>query len=354
MASMAALTIFSHTPNPSTARTLFNSKTHFKRVVMVPVKCLSEPSPKTESEPETISPRSGSEYAWCAGLGALGFLETGYLTYLKLTNSDAFCPIGGGTCTDILNSSYAVVYGVPLPLIGMIAYGIVASLGLQLAGKNLLLGLSENNGRLILLGSTTSMAAASAYFMYLLTTKLAGASCSYCLISAILSFSLFVITVKDFELKEIQKEAGLLLCIAGVVIASLSNSYSVSRPALTNLDEIDLEPFVTQITRRSSPLALSLANHLRSIGAKMYGAFWCSHCMEQKEMFGQEAAKILDYVECYPNGLKKGIPAAKECVDAGIDGFPTWVIKDQVLNGEQELTELARVSGFVLEDFHPT
>ena len=86
--------------------------------------------------------------------------------------------------------------GVPLPLIGMVAYGLVASLGLQLSRKNLPFGMDEPTGRLIILGSTTSMAAASAYFLYILGTKFSGASCSYCLMSALLSFSLFFISLR--------------------------------------------------------------------------------------------------------------------------------------------------------------
>lgn len=86
--------------------------------------------------------------------------------------------------------------GVPLPLIGLFTYGLVATLGVQLTGKSLPFGISETNGRLILLGSTTSMAAASAYFLYILSAKFTGASCSYCLLSALLSFSLFFVTVK--------------------------------------------------------------------------------------------------------------------------------------------------------------
>lgn len=49
-------------------------------------------------------------------------------------------------------------------------------------------------------------------------------------------------------------------------------------------------------------------------------------------MFGQEAAKQLDYVECFPNGYKKGTKIAKACADAKIEGFPTWVINGQVRN----------------------
>ncbi|THG15118.1 hypothetical protein TEA_005478 [Camellia sinensis var. sinensis] len=129
--------------------------------------------------------------------------------------------------------------------------------------------------------------------------------------------------------------------------------------------EIDLPLFTTEITTESSPFTLALARHLHSIGAKMYGAFWCSHCQEQKQTFGREAAKLLDYVECFPDGYRKGIKIAKACADARIEGFPTWVINGEVRNlyaakpmlfvmvlgGEQELSELARASGFKLDDF---
>ena len=48
--------------------------------------------------------------------------------------------------------------------------------------------------------------------------------------------------------------------------------------------EIDLPYFSTEITTPSSPFAIALAKHLSAIGAKMYGAFWCSHCVEQKQV----------------------------------------------------------------------
>lgn len=49
-------------------------------------------------------------------------------------------------------------------------------------------------------------------------------------------------------------------------------------------------------------------------------------------MFGREAAKILDYVECFPDGYRKGIKIAKACADVKIEGFPTWVINGQASN----------------------
>ncbi|KAL0424904.1 UNVERIFIED_CONTAM: Thiol-disulfide oxidoreductase LTO1 [Sesamum radiatum] len=98
--------------------------------LLVKVNCVSERSKQTaETESETSSsdtPSSSdfverssdtgiSAYKWFVGLGGIGFLETAYLTYLKLTNSDAFCPTGGASCTTILTSDYSSVFGTLLP-----------------------------------------------------------------------------------------------------------------------------------------------------------------------------------------------------------------------------------------------
>ncbi|XP_010905231.1 thiol-disulfide oxidoreductase LTO1 [Elaeis guineensis] len=355
MTSISAALAISHSPTLSFARTSPISTSPFKRTLGCPLKCWAGPSPEVDTEDSKKTSLWGiSTSTWCAGLGTLGFLETGYLTYSKLTDSEAFCPVGGGSCSDVLNSDYSFVFGVPLPLVGMLAYGLVTLLSLQQTRKHLLNGLGEADARLILLGTTTSMATASAYFVYLLSTTFAGTSCSYCLISAVLSFILFFITVKDFGLEEIQKVVGLQLVIAGIVVSALTNSYTTATQQFSGSNDITLEPYEIKITSKSTPFAISLAKYLRSIGAKMYGAFWCSHCNEQKQMFGREAAKILDYVECFPDGAGKGRKMAKECSAVGIEGFPTWVIKDKVLSGEQELPALAEASGFILADFYPS
>ncbi|XP_027073191.1 thiol-disulfide oxidoreductase LTO1-like [Coffea arabica] len=344
-----------------------------RRLSLLRVNCLPEQTTReAEENSEAKTPTSASaststssSYSsdnesavtalnWVAGLGGLGFLETSYLTYLKLTDSDAFCPVGGGGggggCGSVLNSDYSVVFGVPLPLIGMFAYGAVATLGLQLGSKKLPFGIGETDACSVLLVTTTSMAVASAYFLYILTTKFSGESCLYCLTSAFLSFCLFFITLKDFGLKELQKEVVLQLCVAVLVVITLNSSYNALQPVSTSLAEVDLPLVKTEVTTKSSPLAVSLARHLHAIGAKMYGAFWCSHCLEQKEMFGHEASDILDYVECFPNGYRKGTIMAKACTDVKIEGFPTWVINGEVLSGELDFSELAKASGIKLED----
>uniref|UniRef100_A0A803MRA8 Vitamin K epoxide reductase domain-containing protein n=1 Tax=Chenopodium quinoa TaxID=63459 RepID=A0A803MRA8_CHEQI len=272
-------------------------------------------------------------------LGGLGFLETAYLTYLKVSNTEPFCPVGGGSCSDVLNSDYAMILGVPLPLIGMTAYGLIFLLGLKLGGWNVPLKINQSDGRLLLLPVCASMAAASAYFLYTLATRLEGASCSYCLASATLSFSLFFIILKDFGLKELQKVVALPLCTAAIVLGIINTTYNSLPPISPRSEVMEVPYYTTEITSASSPYAISLAKHLKSTGAKMYGAFWCSHCQEQKQMFGREAMELLDYVECFPDGVKKGIKIASVCSDVGIEGFPTWLI-----NGEVSLLCLQLIS----------
>ena len=56
-------------------------------------------------------------------------------------------------------------------------------------------------------------------------------------------------------------------------------------------------------------------------GVKMYGAYWCPHCQEQKEKFGA-SFEFAPYVEC---GVKGDLHAeAQVCKDENIHHFPTW------------------------------
>ncbi|CAM6097051.1 unnamed protein product [Calypogeia fissa] len=141
------------------------------------------------------------------------------------------------------------------------------------------------------------------------------------------------------------------VAVGALVVLSLSVAYDGYDADLVKAQDLDL-PFVEpEVVTSSSPRMISLAKHLQSVGARMYGAFWCSHCYEQKQMLGREAMKYVDYVECYPEGYKKGVPIAKPCDEANIQGFPTWIIKGQILSGEQELDDLAKVSGFDKSQF---
>lgn len=139
-----------------------------------------------------------------------------------------------------------------------------------------------------------------------------------------------LVDLQRFSFQEIKQVAGLQVAVTAAVIVALSSAYADITPALTGSGDIDLPPVEPEITTNSSSATLSLAKHLQSVGAKIYGAFWCSHCYEQKQMFGREAMKYLDYVECYPEGYRRGVKIAKACESEKINGFPTWIIKGEV------------------------
>src|ERR1017187_14392 len=64
----------------------------------------------------------------------------------------------------------------------------------------------------------------------------------------------------------------------------------------------------------------TFARCLKARGAKMYGAWWCPHCEEQKELFGF-AFQFVNYTECSPEGKHT---MNDTCKQAGITGYPTW------------------------------
>jgi hypothetical protein len=53
-------------------------------------------------------------YGLVTGLAAVGLAETSYLTWVKLYGGAVSCPTDGATCSDVLNSDYAMVFGEAL------------------------------------------------------------------------------------------------------------------------------------------------------------------------------------------------------------------------------------------------
>ena len=77
-------------------------------------------------------------------------------------------------------------------------------------------------------------------------------------------------------------------------------------------------------------------------GAKMYGAWWCPHCADQKELFGF-AFQYVNYVECSPPGQKT---ENDTCKQAGVKNFPTWQFSDGTrVEGTLHLQALADKTG---------
>jgi hypothetical protein len=86
----------------------------------------------------------------------------------------------------------------------------------------------------------------------------------------------------------------------------------------------------------------TFAQCLSAKQAKMYGAYWCSHCADQKEIFGR-SFRYIAYVEC---GVPGSRDEAKSCIDAGVKHFPTWQFGDgERREGTQPLQALGEKTG---------
>lgn len=87
------------------------------------------------------------------------------------------------------------------------------------------------------------------------------------------------------------------------------------------------------------------AKCLKERGAKLYAASWCPHCAHQKELFGS-SVQYLNHIEC-----AEGSGGFNQtCIQAGIEGVPTWIFKDgSRATGVQTLEALSKKTGCPLE-----
>jgi glutaredoxin len=105
-----------------------------------------------------------------------------------------------------------------------------------------------------------------------------------------------------------------------IFLAMVFAAFYFYKPAATNITGLD-----------------NFAKCLASKNITMYGAAWCAHCQDQKNLFG-DSFKYVSYVEC-PDEPQK-------CLNEGITGYPTWIFPDKrKLIGEQGLEKLSQESG---------
>lgn len=99
--------------------------------------------------------------------------------------------------------------------------------------------------------------------------------------------------------------------------------------------------YVSRVSNASGKLD-AFAICLKDQGALFYGAFWCSHCQNQKALFGS-SKKYLPYIECSTPDAKGQLPV---CAANKIASFPTWVFPDlSTTTGEIPLRTLSEKTG---------
>ncbi|CAN0350234.1 unnamed protein product [Ectocarpus sp. 12 AP-2014] len=283
-------------------------------------------------------------------LASVGALESAYLTYQKIhpAGLDLLCGASGG-CLDVLNGPYSNVLGVPLSAFGTLGYLAAAGLAVvPLFAKEQSASVDKTT-RSLLLVVTTAMGVFSLYLLSLLKFKI-GYPCPWCLTSAGLSLSMCIVAWMKRAVPEKTKAAVVGACTTLITAFACLSVFVVTETAL-DIRQAEASPgelvgvqlvAPPLIDTESSPQALRIGKKLKSLDAKMYGAYWCTHCFNQKEMLGKQAMSKVKYIECSNRGVDNQVDM---CKAADIPGFPTWDIDGKLYPGEQTLEELEEIVG---------
>lgn len=255
-------------------------------------------------------------------LGVIGMLLTSYLTWTHWTgNSVKGCTVGGG-CDIVLSSQWSTLLGVPTSAWGFLAYATLAAIAfVKRVDRHWWAAWGVAFFGLL-------------YSAYLTTVSLTvlHAACPYCLTSLTLMTVIFaLVTYQRPRALPNFNWGGWLAKTAPVAAAIIIVLH------LNYIGILGDAPKAEDLQTRA------LAIHLAQSGAKMYGAYWCPHCQEQKRFFGESASR-LPYVECSPNG--QNAAQAAECQSMGVQSYPTWFINGKKIEEVMTLQQLADASGF--------
>ena len=125
-------------------------------------------------------------------LTVIGISDAMYVAYGSYRGTQLWCPILDG-CNTVVNSPYSRVLGMPMSYFGFIYYLFMFGLAARLAYEPVSKGLRFRVVLYAALGAVSS-----AYFIYL-QLGLIQAICSYCIISAIISFLLLLAALWHFQ-----------------------------------------------------------------------------------------------------------------------------------------------------------
>ena len=120
------------------------------------------------------------------------------------------------------------------------------------------------------------------------------------------------------------------------LIAFLSLPTAVNSSHLNNQKELI-------VTSESTKETIEFAKYLKDNGVVKYSAYWCPNCLNQSELFGKQAYKELNVVECARDGIDS---QTQLCIDKEIKGFPTWEINGKLFLGVLSINELSELTGY--------
>lgn len=128
-------------------------------------------------------------YWTSAAFAFLGAANALYLYIYKLTSNDKMC-LGSGDCATVNDSVYSEVFGIPVALLGLLAY--LAILGILLL--ELRLELAREYGPLAVFGLSLVGVVFSIYLTWI-SVYVIEAVCPFCTVSAVLIILILVLAI---------------------------------------------------------------------------------------------------------------------------------------------------------------
>jgi uncharacterized membrane protein len=253
-------------------------------------------------------------------LSTIGILLTSYILWTDyLGNQLRGCSIGSA-CDIVLSSRWARLMGAPTAFWGFATYVTLA-----------LLAARWHAGRWRMAWAISIFGLCYSAYLTIVSLTILNAACPYCLTSLALMTTIAAVTTfqrPDLPSLSFVRTAGYVFGAAAafILVAHLNYTGVLGEP-----------PSV------EDPKARALAIHLSRSGAKMYGASWCPHCQEQKELFGLAASR-LPYVECSTG--PQGSPQTAICRSLNIMIYPTWIIDGKRTEEVMTFQQLAEATGF--------
>ena len=117
---------------------------------------------------------------------------------------------------------------------------------------------------------------------------------------------------------------------------------AIALPSAVNSEHLK-GPKELTVASESTKESIALAKYLKDNGVVKYSAYWCPNCLDQSELFGKEAYKELNVVECARDGKNS---QTQLCIDKKIEGFPSWEINGKIIIGVRTLKELSELTGY--------
>ncbi|HEY9077022.1 MAG TPA: vitamin K epoxide reductase family protein [Anaerolineaceae bacterium] len=123
-------------------------------------------------------------------LASIGLIDSIYLYLIKLTHNPEICLKGIGDCWSVNTSRYSEVYGIPVAVLGALAYLVILILAIFDKQNSFL----SKYGIYGIFGISLVGVVYSAYLTYL-EIFVIKAICPFCVLSAIFQVAIFVITI---------------------------------------------------------------------------------------------------------------------------------------------------------------